>query len=42
MNNPLNEEVDMDSLFPIKNDSQLKVLEDKIKDINFRLALVCY
>lgn len=39
--NMFNDEVDMESLFPIKNDSQLKVLEDKIKDISFRQALVC-
>lgn len=39
--NPFNNEVDMESLFPITNDCQLKVLEDKIKDVDFRQALVC-
>jgi len=35
-----NDEIDMDSLFPITNDNELRVLENKIKDPEFRRVLV--
>lgn len=35
-----NDEIDMESLFPITNDYELKALEDKIKDSEFRRLLV--
>jgi hypothetical protein len=35
-----NDEIDMDLLFPITNDNELRALENKIKDTEFRLILV--
>lgn len=35
-----NDEIDMDSLFPITNDNELRVLDNKIKDPEFRRVLV--
>jgi len=35
-----NDEIDMDSLFPITNDNELRALENKTKDPEFRRVLV--
>lgn len=35
-----NDGIDMESLFPITTESELHVLENKIKDIDFKRVLV--
>lgn len=37
-----NDEIDMDLLFPITNDNELRALENKIKDSEFRRVLVIF